>query len=97
VASQDQSTSLDWVDPFVGLRLTGKVSDRVFAMLYGDVGGFGVGSELTWQAFAGMGWKWTDTTTLEAGYRYLYIDYEDGGLDMELDLAGFVMGVGFQF
>lgn len=96
-ASQDISTNLDWVDPFVGLRFTGKVSERVFALLYGDVGGFGVGSEITWQAFAGMGWRWTDTTTVEAGYRYLYIDYEEDNLDMELDLAGFVMGVGFNF
>jgi hypothetical protein len=97
LGQKDFSTSRDWVDPFVGLRLTSRLSERTFAILYGDIGGFGVGSEQTWQAFAGVGWQWTDQVTVEAGYRYLAIDYEEGELNMDIDLKGFALGLGYAF
>jgi len=99
LAGKDLSASRDWVDMFVGLRLKGKLSEKMFAVLYGDVGGFGIGSgsDLTWQAFAGLGWTVSETITVEAGYRHMSIDYDVDNLDLDLTLSGFVAGVGFHF
>ena len=43
-----------------------------------DIGGFGLGSEITWQAYGALGCQVSRWCTLEAGYRYLYTDYNQG-------------------
>ena len=40
----------DWVDPIVGLAYNYQISDMWSLRLYGDIGGFGVSSDFTWQA-----------------------------------------------
>lgn len=97
LGEEEFTSSTDWVDPFIGARLTSRLTDRAFSIVYGDIGGFGVGSELTWQVFAGLGWQINPRVTIEAGYRYLAIDYEDGELEADLDLKGFALGVGYSF
>ena len=48
----------------------------------GDVGGFGVNSNIAWQAFPYFSWQFAKWGSVQAGYRWLYIDYETGsGLD----------------
>ena len=44
----------------------------------GDIGGFGVGSDLTWQVFPYLDWRFAKWGSLQAGYRWLYMDYETG-------------------
>ncbi|MDX2429596.1 MAG: hypothetical protein QNK35_01605, partial [Bacteroides sp.] len=45
----------------------------------GDVGGFGLGSDLTWQLQAYAGYRFTKVFQLTAGYRVLSTDYNNGG------------------
>ncbi len=97
LGEEEFSSTTDWVDPFVGARLTSRLTEKAYGVIYGDIGGFGVGSELTWQAFAGLGLRLSPQVTLETGYRYLAIDYEEGELDVNIDLKGFVLGVGYSF
>jgi hypothetical protein len=47
-----KSGSVDWVDPFVGARLRQQLAPGQAIELRGDVGGFGVGSQFSWQAIA---------------------------------------------
>jgi hypothetical protein len=47
-----RSGSVDWVDPFVGARLEQQLAPNKGVVLRGDVGGFGAGSEFSWQAIA---------------------------------------------
>jgi hypothetical protein len=47
-----KSGSIDWVDPFVGARLRQQLARGQAFVLRGDVGGFGVGSQFSWQAIA---------------------------------------------
>lgn len=44
------SSSTTFVDPIVAARINPPLSDRWAALSCLDVGGFGVGSDLTWQA-----------------------------------------------
>ena len=89
--------SREWVDPIVGTRAHWQITDPLYLALYGDVGGFGVGSDLTWQAAAMLGWRVRDWCSIELGYRYLYVDYLDGPFRYEMNMGGPVFGARFRF
>jgi hypothetical protein len=74
----DVSQDKTWVDPLVGLILHSSGEHRVQLKVYTEIGGFGVGSDFTWQIFPTLGWKFTDHFSLEAGYRWLDMDYSTG-------------------
>ena len=74
----DVSQDKTWVDPLVGLTLRSPREHRLHAQVYAEVGGFGAGSDFTWQVFPTVGFKFTDHVSLEVGYRWLDIDYESG-------------------
>jgi len=96
-----RSKKFDWVDPIIGLRTQFKPSDNVKVSLYGDVGGFGVGSDLTWQFLARVGYQFDNNLELSAGYRFLYMDYEEGsGADYfsyDATYQGPIIGLGYKF
>ena len=70
----------DWWDPFIGLRGRLNLGEAWYLTAKGDVGGFGVGSDFTWQAEAALGCQITGYIFAEAGYRALGTDYEGDGL-----------------
>ena len=90
-----------WFDPTIGLRLAGPISERWSYGVLGDIGGFGIGSELTWQLSGSLSVQMTEHSLFTFGYRYIDIDYEDGqGLDaFKFDAAehGPALGVRFEF
>jgi hypothetical protein len=68
----------DWVDPIIGARWVWKFADRWALLVRGDIGGFGVGSDFTWQAAGLVDWQPFKYVSFTAGYRALYQDYEEG-------------------
>jgi hypothetical protein len=70
--------SSDWFDPIVGFNISGKATDSLILRVRADVGGFSVGSKLTWQVFPHLQWQVSDVVSLLGGYRVLYVDYEEG-------------------
>jgi hypothetical protein len=73
-ASRDAS----WVDPLVGLNYEIPVSSHWRFNLRGDIGGFGVGSDLTWHALTKFTYRQSDNFSWYLGYRAIAYDYEDG-------------------
>jgi len=63
----------------------------------GDVGGFGVGSDLDWQVLGALQYQVDDSLTLEAGYRYLAVDYDDDGFLFDVALQGPIIGGSIRF
>ncbi|MCF6264074.1 MAG: porin family protein [Xanthomonadales bacterium] len=86
-----------WVDPIVGIRgawpLSGKWGFRARA----DVGGFGVGSDFSYQLAATVSYQFNDLTSLRFGYRYLDMDYDDNNFVLDMGVSGLMLGVGFDF
>ena len=74
--NRSPSVSVNWVDPIIGLRGQVPLSERWTLSGLADVGGFGVGSELTWEAYAGANYAFNDRFSGVLGYRYMSIDYE---------------------
>lgn len=93
----DISRSIDWADPVVFARVTYHFTEQCYSVLIGDIGGFGVSSDLTAQIYALAGYSFTETVSLLLGYRYLYYDYEDDGISYDVAQEGFMTGLQFSF
>ena len=69
--------------------------------LRGDVGGFGVGSDFAWQLFPYVSWQFGERASMQAGYRAISMDYDEGsGLsEFKYDVVtqGAQLGVTFRF
>jgi hypothetical protein len=70
--------SKNWVDPVVGLILRTAGERRWHVTLIGDIGGFGAGSDFTWQLFPALGVSVTERLSLELGWRFLDTNYKTG-------------------
>jgi hypothetical protein len=97
-----RSGTLEWVDPFVGLRVRHQLAPGSELQFLGDIGGFGIGSDLTWQLFAGYGFDfWQSNLHGVIGYRALAVDYsQDSGANknsLDLILHGPVVGLSFRW
>ncbi len=89
-----------WVDPVIGGRYRGG-GERFHYSLRGDVAGFGVGSEFTWNAEAVVSWDVSPRVVLGASYRVTDVDFEEGSGDSlfhyDMTTTGPAVGVGFRF
>ena len=79
LAPLDVDRTKTWVDPIVGLQLRTRGESRWHAQMYTEIGGFGAGSDFTWQAFPHLSWQVAQWGSLQAGCRWLPMDYETGG------------------
>lgn len=89
--------SRSWVDPLVGANLRYIFTGRCYAVVPGDVGGFGVGSDQTWSVYGGVGCRFADWISMTLGYQYLHHDFQGGGFVSKLNVQGLLLGVGFHF
>jgi len=89
----------EWVEPLVGARLShtmGK-SKRWRAELAGDIGGFEIGSDFTWQVSTALVYQMTERRNISVGYRHIDIEFQDGERRYESEMSGPVIGFGFKF
>jgi hypothetical protein len=101
-------TSVDqdkhWFDPFLGGRFTLTLAEGFLLSLRGDIGGFSVGSDVTWQTVGliGYGFKlFGREASVIAGYRALHQDFEDGSgrgkFKWDMTMHGPVLGLSVRF
>ena len=86
-----------WVDPLIGGRVRFAITDHWFATALADVGGLDVGSDLTWQVFASLGYQFDDRWSVQGGWRHVAIDKEIDGRDVENDFSGPLLGFTVRF
>ena len=93
------STDGSWTDLLVAARATRSFNDKWWGVGYADVGGFGIedSSELTWQVFGGVGYRFSERWSGIAGYRYLSIEHEVGNSSIVTELYGPQIGVQVAF
>ena len=104
--SASDSTSFDWVDPFVGGRFKVPLVGDLDLLFRGDIGGFGAGSNLAWNIVTGfqyqLPWKvFSATTYAVAAYKVLDFDFESGSgtsrKAVSLNQRGPGLGISFNF
>lgn len=91
----DLNASEGWVDPILVARLRMQFAENCFGVLVGDIGGFGVESDLTWQLTAAAGYAITESVSMLLGYRYLDYDYDNDGFKYDVATSGLTLGVSF--
>ncbi|RPJ33983.1 MAG: hypothetical protein EHM17_08325 [Verrucomicrobiaceae bacterium] len=97
--TQIQSGRSDqWTDPIIGIRGQADLNERFVLRYNADIGGFGVSSDLIWQAFLGLGYRMTDHATVAIGYRALGVDYtSDEFSPLDVINHGPLLGLEFRF
>ena len=88
--------TVDWLEPYIGARLMFQLSEAWNLGVRGTIGGFGIGSELTWDFLVGAGYQVKDNFALYFGYRAMDIDYE-GSIDIDLQIRGPMIGGMIEF
>ena len=95
------SMEKNWFDPLLVVRMKLPDAGKWQLQLRGDIGGFGVGSDLTWQVQAYAGYRFSELFQATVGYRSLAINYEkgDGADRFKYDVTTFgpVVKLGFNF
>jgi hypothetical protein len=93
--------SEDWLEPFVGFRTKVQITDRLTAAGGVNFGGFSIGSRLTWVAFLGVDYRFSELISVKLGYKYMDIDYSSGSgnnrFAVDAVLKGLWLGVAFHF
>lgn len=87
-----------WVDPMIGIQ--GRINigtSNFYANGWARVGGFGVGSRITYEFFGGLGYEIKKWVSVFVGYRHLYVNRRDGGFVFDAAFTGPVMGAVFRF
>ena len=97
VSSRTFSKTESFVDPIVGFKGKFELGKKWYLPYYFDIGGFSVDSDVTLQAFAGIGYRFSDWFSMLLGYRYLYYDFGDSKLVKDLNLYGATLGFSFTF
>jgi hypothetical protein len=90
----------DWVDPFVGARARIGLTEHVGLTVQGDVGGFGVGSDFSWQSMVRLGYLFDMggmSSEVFIGYRALDVNYERADFEWDLTQHGPLFGLGVHF
>lgn len=97
LAVTEASGSRTWFDPLVGLAGGVDLGKGFRLHGEGDIGGFGVGANLDWQLQATLQYQYNPKLMLEAGYRYLSVDYDKDGFVFDANLAGPIIGASLRF
>jgi hypothetical protein len=99
--ARQREKSVDWVDPVIGLRGIAFLNDKTRVTLWGDYGGFGAGSDQTWQTIGGLGYTFLNGIDVFGGYRAYAFDYEEGTgasrVAFDLIYHGPMLGMGYKF
>jgi hypothetical protein len=69
--------SKTWVDPVFATRASVPLGGKMNLALYGDMGGFGLGSDLTWQAMGTVNYQISRKMNVGLGWRYFKLNFDD--------------------
>ena len=93
----------EWVDPVIGTRWAPQIATDWRLMLQGDIGGFNVSSDFTYNLVGGFLWDAWERTSIAFLYRFLAVDYERGAVGTpnrfayDTNTQGPILGVSFRF
>jgi hypothetical protein len=82
-------SSADWVDAVGGARIEVMLSPKLILTIAGDAGGGGANSD--YQVAGLIGWK-LKKMILQAGYRYLTVNYRPGSTVCDMTISGLILG-----
>lgn len=98
---KSKSMTESWFDPMLIARIKSKSGEKFIYQFRGEIGGFGIGSDLAWQMQAYAGYQFSKLFQITGGYRIISLDYENGSgqnrFMYNMDTSGPVVRFGFNF
>jgi hypothetical protein len=89
--------SQNWADIVLGGRVLLPAGQKASVSLSGDVGGWNATSKLDYHFLGLLGYKVSPKWTLQAGYRYLFVDYRPESLSvLNLVTSGALIGATYR-
>ena len=96
--SRSGEASDTWVDPVIAVRGTVRLGSSGFSLhAYGDVGGFGMNGDLTWQLIGDVDYDFNNWISAYAGIRYLNIQHDNNGFIFDVVEEGPILGATLHF
>ncbi len=89
------TSAQSWTDAVIGARWGIRLNENWHALVLADAG-FGE-SDMTWQMFATLGYRFNDWGSVVFGYRYMSLDYDTPEYLVDLALSGPAIGVALRF
>lgn len=96
-AGFDARVNETWVDPMIGLRGRVEINEKVSLGGFASIGGFGVGSDISFDIFGGVDYAFSDRFSANAGFRYMSFDYDADNAELDLEMYGPVVGITIKF
>jgi hypothetical protein len=97
LAAFSGSDGATWVDPMVGAKGRYNIDDSWFLNGWAMVGGFGAGSDITWDLLGAVGYQYNEHVSFALGYRAMGVDYDHDGFVYDVVEHGPVLGTVFRF
>ena len=94
---ESRELSESWTDPVFGARGSFAFTDKWVGTAAFDFGGFDGSNDSTWQALATVAYRFNDNWSVLGGWRYLDIQKEIDGRDLQVQLNGPAIGVSYRF
>ena len=95
--SRRQTDSDSWVDPLIGVTGQFTPNDRWVLTSALEYGGFGVGADHEWSAWASATYRFSERFGVSFGWRYLEVDYRSGDTVFDVRQSGPLLGATFLF
>ena len=95
--NQKPEQSVTWIDPFAGIIYARPLRGNFHMSLRGDLGGFGIESDMAINAEAIFRYQMSDTFAIKFGYRYLKVRFKEDVFLYDISLDGFLLGLGIGF
>ncbi|MDB4575557.1 hypothetical protein N9112_01215 [bacterium] len=89
--------SASWIDAFAGIIYAHPLTGNFHISLRGDLGGFGIESDMAINAEAMFRYQMSDTFAIKFGYRYLKVKFKEDVFLYDISLDGFLFGLGIGF
>ena len=86
-----------WVDPVIGVRGRANFTERAYVDGWAMIGGFGVQSDLLWDAYGVVGYEFKDWLSAYAGFRGSGTDYRNGAFIWDVTMYGPILGFELTF
>jgi hypothetical protein len=93
----ERDTKKTEIGPVIASRVRFPLSDKWGIAVYGDLGGFGVGADLSWQLLGTVQYEISDRWRLAAGWRHFSATQEKNDFDVDIKLDGPILGVTYRF
>ena len=95
--SVERERSKTMIGPVIAARVRVPFNEKWGAALYGDIGGFGITSDISWELIGTLQYDISSHWRLGAGWRHFVAKQDKSDLDVDLKLTGPFLTAAYRF